>query len=105
MKKAPEIDAPAGIETKIHVEDEKLVFERVADLQPILDQAADLRSGGFTKTGMGDYHVAKIPALVIEKYCNQVGITFHEFCVNDQHVTRILNDPDYKLFRVWEGRA
>lgn len=97
---------PAGIDTIIHVGDDKLAIERKYDAQPILDQVQQIKihTNGISKTG-DLYHVARIPSIVIEKYCNEVGITFHDFLVDDTHVTRLLNDSTYKHLRIWEGRA
>lgn len=100
---ATDLDAPVGIETKIHSSNGELQIERVADVQGVLDRAANLRSQGRTKTAMGDYHLGTIPAIIIEQYCNQVGITWHDFCVDDTHVNRILTNSDFKHFRVFEG--
>lgn len=97
---------PAGIDTIIHVDDGNLAIERKQDAQPILDQIADIKTqtSGISKTG-DLYHVARIPSIVIEKYCIDRGINFHEFLVDDSHITALLNDSAYKHLRIWEGRA
>lgn len=97
---------PAGIDTIIHVDDGNFAIERKQDTQPVLDQITDIKSqtNGISKTG-DLYHVARIPSIVIEKYCNERGITFHDFVVDDSHVTALLNDSTYKHLRIWEGRA
>lgn len=106
-QEAPDIEAPVGIATKYHSDNKGgLIIERVADCQNVLDEAALLRSMGATKSASGDlHHVAKIPFIFIEKYCNDKGITYQEWQNNDEHITAILNDSDYKLFRVREGRV
>lgn len=105
-QEAPDIENPTGIETKFHVEDGNVTIERVADVQAILDETAMLRSMGHTVSESGDlHHIGKIPKIIVEKYCNEKGITFRDFITDDTHITRILNDPDYSLFRVWEGRV
>lgn len=105
-QEAPDIEAPSGIDTKYHTQgDGSITIERVADVQNVLDRAAFLRNNGLTKTAMGDHHVGTIPKIIIEKYCNQNGITFHDFCVDDTHITRILNDSQYSLFRIHGGRV
>lgn len=99
-----DLENPAGIQTKFHVDDGNLIIQRTTDSQAVLDEAKRLRSEGMVKSESGDlHHVAKLSKGVIEKYCIEKGITFREFCINDEHVTRILNNPDYKLFRIWEG--
>lgn len=97
----------SAVETKFHSQsDGSLLIERVADVQGILDSAKELRNMGAGKSKSGDlYHVARIPFVFIEKYCNEKGISYEEWQNNDVHVSAILNDPDYKLFRISEGRV
>lgn len=105
-QEAPDIDKPAGIDTKFHTENGNIIIERTRDVQATLDRAARFREEGKGISKSGElYHVAHIDKMVIEKYCHDIGITFHEFCVNDDHITKILNDPAYKNFRVWNGRV
>lgn len=106
MNKTPHIERPANIDTRFHLGngDGSMVIERVADVQSILDSAKNLRSNGAGVSESGElHHVGRIPSIIIEKYCNANGISYREFLIDDTHITRILNDPDYKLFRVWEG--
>lgn len=93
------------IDTKLHIEDGNITFERVADVQNVIDSAANLRSAGAVKTEGGDYHLGRIPLILIEKYCNEKGITFHEWCNNDVHVSSLLNNSDYAAFRISQGAA
>lgn len=91
-------------QTKFHVDDEKLVVERVFDVEPVLKDISELKSISDGKSKTGEfYHVARVPAFVVEAYCNQNGITFSEFCANSEHARRLLMDADYKHLRVWEG--
>lgn len=97
---------PSGIDTILHLNDGDMVIERTADAQPILDEIKAIKYVTEGKSKSGDlYHVARIPKMVIEKYCKDCGITFHDFCVDDAHITKILNDPEYSSLRIWEGRA
>lgn len=97
---------PAGIDTIIHIEDGNLAVERRQECQPILDQVKAIKdvTNGISES-RDLYHVARIPSGIIEKYCNERGVTFHEFCVDDAHVTRIMNDAEYAHLRIWEGAA
>jgi len=96
---------PNTIGTDIKVEDGKVVVHRAEDVEPILDHAKELSNAGFHKTGMGDKHAARIPAVIVEAYCNTKGITFHDFLANPEHVRSMLNDPALSGFRVWTGRV
>jgi hypothetical protein len=48
---------------------------------------------------------ARIPNVIVEKYCNDNKISFREFMGNREHVRRVLNDPSLSHFRVWPGRV
>jgi hypothetical protein len=94
------------IETKIHYDQitDTTAIERVQDCTPIVDYTANLRAIGAV--GSNEMrHAAKYPAVIVEAYCNQAGITFNEFMSNPVHVKRMLADPDLRGFRVWEGRV
>lgn len=95
-----------GIHTRIEVENGGFTIERIADTQPILDEIKAIKDVTDGRSKSGDLvHVGRIPAIIIEKYCNESGVTFHEFCIDDTHVTRLLNDSAYKHLRIWEGVA
>jgi hypothetical protein len=50
-------------------------------------------------------HAARVPAVLVEAYCNRHGISVHEFMANDEHVSRLLNDPVIAPFRIWKGKV
>ena len=82
----------------------KLVVNRVQDVEPILDMAHDLRSMG--RVGSGEFrHAASLPMVLVEAYCNDRGMQFSEFMADPQHANNMVNDPALKAFRVWEGRV
>lgn len=80
-----------------------VIVDRIQDVEPTLDAMKEARSIGAV--GANDMRYAgHIPHVVIEKYLADNGITLNEFMVNDVHLVRLMNDPDYKLLRAWEGR-
>ena len=83
----------------------KDIIERVQDCEPILKEAALLRAqtDGRSDTALGTF-VGTIPGIVIEAYEKEVGITHHEFMIDRTHIHRIMDNPDFKKFRVWEGK-
>ena len=83
------------IEDKLHV-------ERTQDVEPVLEQVKIEKENIREIPGLG-YKVGTIPAIIVQQYCNEVGITYREFCIDQTHIKRIMNDPDYRKFRVWEG--
>lgn len=91
------------IDTRIHVNDGSVTIQRVQDVEPILEEAKARQSAGLV--GTADYwHMASLPAVLVEKYCNVHGITFAEFMANDDHVRAMVNDPALAHFRIHAGR-
>lgn len=79
-------------------------IERIQDCTSILDHATALRNEGVH----GDRemrHAAHFPAVIVERYCNETGITFEEFLANDEHPLAMMRDPALAGFRVWNGRV
>ncbi len=84
--------------------DGELVIGSRQDCAPVIETTATLRSHGAT--GSSDFkHAAALPMVVVENYCARHGITFHEWMANPVHVRAMLNDPDLRKFRIWEGRV
>ena len=96
-----------GIRTSFHAveHDGVAVINRTQDCEPVLSEAAALRAVGATGAGTDMHHVARFPRVVVEKYCNETGITFREWLQNADHARRMLNDPALAGFRVHEGQA
>jgi hypothetical protein len=81
------------------------IIKRVQECDPIVAEVEVLKdiSDGRGQSSIG-YHVGRIPGAIIEGYIQLVGITFHEFCVDPVHIKRICNDPQYRQFRIFEGK-
>lgn len=93
------------VSTQFHVNelDQTIDVVTTQDEKPILDAIKDLRDGGFT--GSKDMrYVGHLPNVLIEQYLKKTGISMREFILDDTHLVKIFNDPDYKHLRVWEGR-
>jgi len=80
------------------------VFERVQDCEPVLLEAKQHRdrTDGRGDTSLG-YFVGTIPGIIVEQYLKTAGVTYREFMIDRTHIHRIMNNPDYKKFRVFEG--
>ena len=85
--------------------DRRIVVQRSQDVEPIIEHLAALRQEGDGKSKSGElYHVGDIPMAVVEGYLAEAGVTFSDFIKDDTHVKRILTNPDFAKFRVWQGR-
>lgn len=84
--------------------DGSITIERKQDCQPVLDSIKLIKDTTDGRSISGElYHVARIPYAIIEKYLNEAGVTWADFQRDDVHITRLMNDSDYKHLRVWEG--
>lgn len=93
-----------GVKTVIALEDGALVTGTIQDCTPIAERAKALHNSGHT--GSSDFKLAAtVPVVMIEKYCNDNGITYEEWAKNKEHKKRLLNDPALSFFRVWKGRV
>jgi len=80
------------------------VFQRAQECGGILEEATRRRIEGVH--GSSEMrHAARLPVLAVERYCNEAGISFHQFLSDPEHARRMLNDPALAGFRVWEGRV
>lgn len=81
-----------------------ITFESRQDAEPILENAKRLHLEG--KHGSNEFrHAARFPRVLIDKYCNDNGITFEMWMKDKAHIRRMLTDPDLKYFRVWGGQV
>lgn len=104
MEKEVIKDGFTGVETVFSTDSStgNVVVERRADVEPLIKNVERLRdySGG---KGKDFWHLGRIPLAIVESYLAQHKVTFQQFCEDPAHVNRILLDPDYKHFRVFEG--
>lgn len=94
----------SDLKTVVALEDGKLITGSVQDATPYLENAARMRQEGG-KGSKDMWHAAHFPAIAVEMYCNNAGITFSEFMQNKEHTRRMLQDPALSKFRVFEGRV
>lgn len=94
----------AGLTTKVVLQDGNLVTGTEQDCTPFVDDVHNRVVAEATGTSEMK-HAARLPNVLIEKYCNTIGIGFDEFCQNPVHARVMLNDPALNAFRIWQGRA
>ena len=77
------------------------------DVEPVLEDVKRRQSMGALKSSGpdGGWHLAEFPMAIIERYCNDAGVTFKEWMRNPDHVKRMLRDPALSGFRVHTGNA
>jgi hypothetical protein len=93
-----------GVRSVVALEDGALVTGTVQDCTPILEHTQSLHNEGLH--GSSELkHAAKLPVVLVERYCNLNGITFADFMQGKEHIRRMLNDPDLSGFRIWPGRV
>lgn len=91
-----------GVKTFTSIVDGQMVVNRAADVEPTIDFLSGMRQMTDGK-GREFWWIGEIPNVIVEKYLNENGVTFQEFMQDGAHARRILQDPDYKKFRVFEG--
>lgn len=93
----------SDIKTSVHVHDGDVTFQSTQDCTPVMEQAVRLHNEGLHGSSEMK-HAARIPSILVEKYCQDNNILFSEFCANPAHVRRMLADPALSAFRIWKGR-
>lgn len=83
----------------------KDIIYREQDCEPIIKEVEDIKlfTDGRGKTSLG-YWVGRIPGIISEQYMKEAGITWNEYISNPEHVERIINNPDYKKFKIFQGK-
>lgn len=98
------ITSETGVSTIIAEEDGKLITGTSQDCTPILEQAKRLHNEGLHGSAEMK-HAARIPMVIVEKFCNLRGITFAQFMQDQSFVREMLSDPALADFRIWKGRV
>jgi hypothetical protein len=96
------IELTPGVKTVIDSSGGTFTAATVQDCTPIAEQMKAMHNEGLT--GSSDMrYVGRIPNVMVEKYCNDNGITYAEFMGNREHIKRLSSDPAMDHFRVWKG--
>ena len=93
-----------GTQTVVALQDGALITGTIQDCTPIAERAKAMHNSGYT--GSSEMKLAaSIPMVMIEKYCNDRGITYADFSKGKEHMRYMLNDPALAHFRVWKGKV
>ena len=97
------INGLGGVKTVIQLEsDGSLTTGTVQDCTAIAEHCKAMHNEGHT--GSKDMRLAaKLPEVLVEKYCNDNGITFRDFLRDPAHARRMVQDPANDAFRIWKG--
>ena len=88
----------------IALQDGALITGTTQDCTPYAERAQAMQAAGLH--GSKDMRLAaSVPAVLVERYCNQAGIDLAEFNASQDHKKRLLNDPALAAFRIWPGRV
>lgn len=91
-----------GISTKIIASGEVAGIMRTQDCTAIAEYAKAQHNGGYHGTSEVK-HAARLPFVIVERYCNDNGVTFQEAMRDPVHFRRMCQDPKNKDFRIWKG--
>lgn len=98
------IETLPGVKSVVALQGSDLVTGTVQDCTPIVERTKALHNEGIH--GSSEMrHAATFPFVLVEKYCNDKGITFEQFMNGREHVRAMLSDPALSHFRVWGGRV
>ena len=84
-------------------QDGKLIVKKTSDPTPVLDFNQRLRSDGKTTFGQHNWHVARIPAHVLEAWIKEAGLRLDDREAVRDLIQRKLLDGDNAYLRVHEG--
>ena len=73
------------------------------DIRAVADHCQALQNAGMT----GDrdmWALMTVPAIIVQQYMNENGVSYPEFIRNPEHAKRMLNDPALSAFRIHRGR-
>lgn len=85
------------------MQDGKLVYHKQSDPTPVLDFNASLRANDQTTFGHENWHVARIPAHLLEKWAKEAGLRFDDREAVRDLIKRKLLDGENAHLRVHEG--
>lgn len=74
------------------------------DLYAVADHCKALQSAG--QTGDSEMRaLMTVPAIIVQQYMNEKGVSYAEFMRNPEHARRMMNDPALSAFRIHRGRV
>lgn len=100
----PNYGRSIDVSTRYKIEDGKMYVQRSQDCTAHADWCKEQRAiGNFGTSEMR--FAASLPAVEIEKYLNETGVSYADFMADPVHMRRMLRDPTLADFRVWQGQV
>ena len=91
------------IAEQVFEEDGKLIVQETHDFTPIIEKAKQLNrntDGSFGESKL----VGLIPMKLWAEWAKEAGVSAGDQGAMREIVARKMNDPDFALLRVWEGK-
>lgn len=85
-----------------NADDDSIVIVQSQNVGAIVDDCKARSNEGKHENALGK-HVARVPNVVVEHYCNVNRVPFAEFVRNPEHMRRLVNDPAFADLRIWPG--
>ena len=82
---------------------DKLIVQKIHDLNPELQRAEMLRKAGCGQTGESRL-VGTIPLTLISEWCKEAGIQWDDIEARKEVVKRKILSGEFDKFRVWQGK-
>lgn len=100
------LDQYGGITETLHDDgDNQFTIKSVADVEPVVEAVKHLRdTSNDGRSASGDlYHVARVPMILVRKWNREYGcdVTLKE---NWELFKRLINSPEFKAFRIYQGK-
>jgi len=89
-------------EQLISEDDSKIIVKKTFDPTPSLQQVRTLKDAGAMGTSDNKL-VARVPTWLINEWCKEAGVAWHDAEARREVVTKKLLSGDAAAFRVWEG--
>jgi hypothetical protein len=100
------LDASGGVLTEFHTDDQRVVINRIEDTNVHAGANKSLRDeriGSVAGSSRGHilYKTSSVPAIIIEKWCNDFGVNVLGLSKEDYNnfVKDRLNEPEYVWLR------
>ena len=100
------LDRYDGITETLHQDGEhQFTIKSVADVEPVVENVKRLReTSNEGKSASGElYHVARVPVILVRKWSREYGVDVLAK-ENWPLFKRLIESPEFKAFRIYQGK-